>query len=678
MIRKILIANRGEIAIRVARTCNRLGIPTATVHSTADRFSRHVREIGESVELGPPPATESYLNIDAVVEAARQVGADAIHPGYGFLSENADAARAVEEAGLIWIGPRSETIEQFGDKAKSKVLAVAAGVPVIPGVDGSFTEPSKVVAAVRQVGVPVLLKASAGGGGRGMRLVESFDNIEQSVDAAMSEAQRSFGSPEVMVERYLVDARHIEVQIAGDGEGNVIHLRERECSLQRRHQKIIEEAPANSLSDDLRERILEAACSLGRYVLYRGIGTVELIVTGEEFYFLEVNPRIQVEHPVTEEITGIDLVELQLQVANGAGLGIEQDQIKARGHAIEARVYAEDPAAGFLPAVGNIDKLELPDTVAGITGLRVESSVDSGDVVSPHYDSMIVKLVAWAPDRGQALNEMGLALDSSHVEGVTTNLPFLRNLLKMPEVISGEYHTRFVEESAIPSEAVVSPQTLAIAAALWLRCQRAQGVSGPWTSWTSTAGWRLSTGEAMATSAPVVVLSADSLSWQVRSFPFYEDESIRLAIDDESFDVSLFDTGVSTCVAAVSTSSVAVRYRVAQDSVFVSGVGFEVELDVSTFLANIAAASSDQGQGLTAPMTGLVLRVLVSAGDQVKEGDVIAVMESMKLELQITAQHAGVVAAVHCAPDTVIERGMVVAEIDEVDEIEAEESNTAA
>jgi 3-methylcrotonyl-CoA carboxylase alpha subunit len=668
MIQKILIANRGEIACRVARSCDRLGIPTATVHSTADRFSRHVRVIGESIELGPPPAAESYLDIAGVIQAAQQVGADAIHPGYGFLSENANAARAVEAAGLTWIGPRSETIEEFGDKAKSKVLASAAGVPVIPGVDGAYTDPSEIADAVKQVGLPVLLKAAAGGGGKGMRLVESLDDIEQAIEQAMSEALRSFGSAELMVERYLVDARHIEAQIAGDGQGDVIHFFERECSLQRRHQKIIEEAPASNLSDGLRQRILDAACNLGRHVSYRGIATVEFIVTGDEFYFLEVNPRIQVEHPVTEQITGIDLVELQLQIANGAGLGIQQDQVVPRGHAIEARVYAEDPDQGFLPVVGTITRLDLPDPVNEKTGLRVECSVDSGDEVTSHYDPMIAKLIVWAPDRQRALLEMGAVLGSSHVDGVTTNLPFLRNLVLMPAVVKGDYHTRFVEEAAIKSRSQPNPETLAIVAALWLRSQRALGASGPWGSWPNTMGWRLSTGEPMATCAPIAVLSAGEKQWQVRSFPILENGSIRLAIDDQSYEVALSDTGQNSCLAAVGSISIAVRYQVNQNSVFVSGAGFEARIDVATFLTIVSTGSTGSGQGLTAPMTGQVLRVLVNVGDRVKEGDVIAVMESMKLELQIATQHAGIVAAVHCTPDTVIERGMVIADIEQDDD----------
>lgn len=670
MIRKVLIANRGEIAVRIARTCRRLGIATATVHSSADRFSRHVREIGESFELGPPPAGESYLRVDVVIRAALELGADAIHPGYGFLSENAAAAQAVEDAGLIWLGPRPETIEQFGDKSKAKQLAVEAGVPVIPGVDGAFKDPAALTDAVKQIGLPVLLKAVAGGGGRGMRLVDSLDDLEQSVSIAMSEAERSFGAPDLMVERYLVDARHIEVQIAGDGRGKVIHLYERECSLQRRHQKIIEEAPAASLSDDLRQRILQAACSLGEKVLYRSIGTVELIVSGEEFFFLEVNPRIQVEHPVTEQITGIDLVELQLRIAMQANLGIDQADVKQTGYAFEARIYAEDPMQGYLPMVGKVEELSLPESADKLSqdsmdsGFRAECSVDRGDYVTSHYDPMILKLIAWGPDRRLALEKMTVGLDSSHIGGVTTNLAFLRALVSNASVINGDYHTKFVEDSFQAENSDLSDETVAMAAALWLRGQRTNGESGPWTSWQSTASWRLATAEPTVNGAPVAVLSSENREWQLRDFPALDSGFKRLAIDDSYFDVALFDTGEHNCVASVGERTLALSYRIDEQAVFVSTSGFEATLEVSPYLSIHESGSAASANDLAAPMTGQVLRVLVETGDQVEKGDVIVVMESMKLELEMKAQQAGTVAAVHCAPGTVIERGTAVAEID--------------
>lgn len=664
MIRKILIANRGEIAVRVARTCKRLGIPTATVHSSADRFSRHVREIGESIELGPPPASQSYLDIAGVIQAARTVGADAIHPGYGFLSENANAARAVEDAGLIWIGPRSETIDQFGDKAKSKVLAEAAGVPVIPGIDGTFSDPAEIAEAAKRVGLPVLLKAAAGGGGKGMRLVETLDGIDQAIAAAMSEAQRSFGNGELMVERYLVDARHIEVQIAGDGAGNVVHFYERECSLQRRHQKIVEEAPANNLPAHMRQRMLEAACALGRHVSYRGIGTVELIATGHEFFFLEVNPRIQVEHPVSEQITGVDLVELQIRIANGLGLGLEQADIQPHGHAIEARLYAEDPDHGFLPVVGRVDTLDLPDRPSAKQAFRAECSIDAGDEVTSHYDPMIAKLVVWGETRSQALAEMSAVLDASHVGGLTTNIAFLRNLLSMPAIVEGTYHTRFVENSLIAPADQPAPEIWAVAAALWLRAQRAAGTDGPWGNWQSSQGWRLATGLPVSTVAPVAVMTCGDTQRHVRSYPMQPDGAIRLDVDDQTIEVLIRDMDAGKCVAAVGSLSILVKHRVTTEAVFVSSGGFEVEFRTQGFLETISTGAGTSDKALTAPMTGLVVRVPVHVGAQVEAGDEIAVIESMKLEHAIVAHSAGIVVAVHCTPDMVVERGTIVAEIE--------------
>lgn len=664
MIRKILIANRGEIAVRVARTCQRLGIATATVHSSADRFSRHVREIGESIELGPPPASQSYLDVAGVIQAAKTVGADAIHPGYGFLSENATAARAVEEAGLVWVGPRSETIDQFGDKAKSKVLAEAAGVPVIPGIDGTFCDPAEIAEAAKRIGLPVLLKAAAGGGGKGMRLVETLDGIDQAIAAAMSEAQRSFGNSALMVERYLVDARHIEVQIAGDGAGNVVHFYERECSLQRRHQKIIEEAPANNLRADMRQRMLDAACDLGRHVSYRGIGTVELIATGDEFFFLEVNPRIQVEHPVSEQITGVDLVELQIRIANGLGLGLQQAEIRAHGHAIEARLYAEDPDHGFLPVVGRVDTLDLPDRQTAKRAFRAECSIDAGDEVTSHYDPMIAKLVVWGETRRQALAEMSTVLDASHVGGLTTNLAFLRSLLSMPAVVEGVYHTRFVENSHIPPAEAPAPEIWAVAAALWLRAQRAAGAEGPWGNWQSSQGWRLATGLPVSTAAPVAVLTCGGAQRQIHSYPMHPDGSVRLDVDDQTVEILIRDMDAEKCVAAIGPLSIVVKHRVAAEAIFVSSAGFEAEFRAQPFLETVSAGSGASDKALTAPMTGLVVRVPARVGVRVEAGDEIAVIESMKLEHAIVAHSAGTVVAVHCAPDMVVERGTVVAEIE--------------
>jgi 3-methylcrotonyl-CoA carboxylase alpha subunit len=441
MLKKVLIANRGEIVCRIARTCRKLGLEVATVHSSADRFARHVREIGESVELGGAAPSESYLNIDAIIAAARRVGADAVHPGYGFVSENPAFVRALDAAGLTFIGPRADTIERVGGKASAKREAARLGVPVIPGSESGMTDPAEVLNLVRGMKLPVLLKAVAGGGGRGMAVVETLEGLESRIESAMREAEKAFGNGELIVERYLPHVRHLEVQVAGDGQGHAIHLFERECTLQRRHQKVIEEAPSSGLSPRLREAILADAVKLASGVNYRGLGTVEFVVTGEEYYFLEVNPRLQVEHPVTEEVTGLDLVELQLRIADTDSLPLAQADVRCTGHAFEARLCAEDAAAGFLPATGRLQVVDFSRA-----GVRVESGVDSGDEISPHYDSMIAKLIAHGPDRESARRALVAGLRESTVIGLVTNLEFLHELLEWPETRDATFHTRLIDE----------------------------------------------------------------------------------------------------------------------------------------------------------------------------------------------------------------------------------------
>ncbi|MBW4963665.1 acetyl/propionyl/methylcrotonyl-CoA carboxylase subunit alpha, partial [Sulfitobacter sp. CW3] len=411
-INTLLIANRGEIACRIARTARAQGITPVGVHSEADANALHVREIGRSILIGAGPASESYLRIDAVLDAARQVGADAIHPGYGFLAENPDFANAVEAAGMIFVGPTAETLDRFGDKASAKDAAIAAGVPVVSGASGAKSDPAEIAAAVREMGFPVLLKAVGGGGGRGQRLVETENTLVQDIEGALREAKSTFGSEGMLLERFLPAARHVEVQIAGDGAGHVVHLFERDCTLQRRHQKVIEEAPAWGLPRTLLDQIATDAVKLGESLNYRGLGTVEFLVAGDNYFFLEVNPRIQVEHPVTEAITGLDLVAMHLRIAQGAGLGITQGDITCTGHAVEARLYAEDPANNFAPSTGKITTLSLPK------GIRIDSGVETGDEVSPFYDPMIAKLIVHAVDRETALARLAEALDHTIVAGV--------------------------------------------------------------------------------------------------------------------------------------------------------------------------------------------------------------------------------------------------------------------
>ena len=433
VFKKILIANRGEIACRIARTCRRLGVAVAGVHSRADSGALHVKTIGESIEIGGAPAAESYLRIDAVIAAAKATGAQAIHPGFGFLAENAAFARAVEAAGLVFIGPAPETIERLGDKASAKQEADAAGVPTVPGSKTPSEDPPEIAKAVRDIGLPVMLKAAAGGGGKGMRAIATLKRLDDEIGSAMREARSAFGSAGLIVEKLVEHGRHIEVQIAGDGAGNVIHLFERECSLQRRHQKLIEEAPAANLSAAMRENILADAVRLGQRLNYRGVGTVEFIVEGDRYYFLEVNPRLQVEHPVTEMVTGLDIVELMLRIAAGEGLAVAQQDIVCTGHSVEARICAEDASENFLPSTGTLSYVCFP-----ASRIRVETGVETGSQVTPYYDSMVAKLITHGETRDSALDQLDQALRETSIFGVTTNQAFLRRLIALPETQKGQ------------------------------------------------------------------------------------------------------------------------------------------------------------------------------------------------------------------------------------------------
>ena len=490
-IKTLLIANRGEIACRIARTARASGITPVGVHSQADANALHVREIGKSVCIGAGPASESYLKIDAVIAAAQSVGADAIHPGYGFLAENPDFARAVEAAGMIFMGPTPETLERFGDKASAKVAAVAAGVPVISGAEGARSDPQQIADEVRQMSLPVLLKA-VGGGGRGQRLVTDETTLMEDIQGALREAKSTFGSEGLLLERFLPEARHIEVQIAGDGKGHVVHLFERDCTLQRRHQKVIEEAPAWGLPRTLLDEIAHDAVRLGETLDYRGLGTVEFLVAGDEYFFLEVNPRIQVEHPVTEAITGLDLVALHLRIAEGAGLGLAQDDLKINGHAVEARLYAEDPAMQFAPSTGTLTTLSLP------SGLRIDSGVEEGDAVTPYYDPMIAKLIVHAPDRETALARLATALDHVAVEGVETNRAFLTALARNHEFERMQVHTRWIDgriDQLTQPPALARPVLWkAAAAVLFVAAGRRDTAAEPWTNRDTFTGWRLGLG----------------------------------------------------------------------------------------------------------------------------------------------------------------------------------------
>ncbi len=442
MLKKVLVANRGEIALRVIRACRELGVPSVAVYSGADEEALHVRLADEAVHIGPPKAQKSYLNIEAILEAAKETGADAVHPGYGFLAENAGFAAACSGAGLAFVGPSAEAIEKMGDKSAARRIAREAGVPIVPGTEGNAS-PAEALERAEEIGFPVMVKAAAGGGGRGIRVVESAGELEEAVRAASREAVAAFGEGSVYLEKFLVDPRHVEVQVMGDGEGNVVHFYERECSMQRRRQKILEEAPSPGISPATREAITAAAVRLAEEASYANAGTAEFLVDQDEsFYFIEMNTRIQVEHPITEEITGVDLVKEQLKVAAGEGLSLKQDEIPLSGHAIEFRINAEDPENNFFPSPGEVTGVEVP----GGPGVRVDTAVFAGYQIPPFYDSMVSKLVVRGADRHEALARGGRALEEYRLEGIKTTIPLHLRLLREEAFLSGRYGTGYLEK----------------------------------------------------------------------------------------------------------------------------------------------------------------------------------------------------------------------------------------
>jgi 3-methylcrotonyl-CoA carboxylase alpha subunit len=668
MFKKILIANRGEIARRIARTCSQMGITVATVHSEADRHAPHVRDIGESVPLGTAPARDSYLSIERVVAAARAVGADAVHPGYGFLAENANFADALQAAGIAFIGPTAQTLRDFGDKAEAKRLAQAAGVPTIPGSPGASADAAEVAAMARDIGLPVLLKAAAGGGGKGIRIVRSAELLDEEIAAAMREGRSAFGDPALLVERYLPQGRHVEVQIIGDGQGGVWHLWDRECSLQRRHQKVVEEAPSLPLPSGLRERLLDAAVALGRQVRYRALGTVEFLVVGDAFFFLEVNPRLQVEHPVTEAVTGLDLVALQIRAAAGAPLGLPASPLRCEGHAIELRLYAEDPEHGFLPATGRLRALRWP-----ADGTRIETGVELGSEVTPHYDPMLAKLVVHGHDRANALARARAALSATAVVGMAHNLAFLEALLARPEVAEGTLDTGCIDHLALqPPRAAWRDAAPAIAAAwVFARSRMPDGDLRPASSWTGLTHWRLN--------APL---------GQPPLHPQYE------VAGEHGTQPAWVDCRAGQCGVRLADSAHALEFGTAaadgfqllklDGRVLPLALGTEATADgervwlgdgrhtewvtVRPALRRARSTVGAAGAALVAPMTGKVLEVRVREGDAVQAGQVLVLIESMKMEMRVAAPQAGIVRAVNATVDTSVERGAVLVSVEAAEE----------
>jgi 3-methylcrotonyl-CoA carboxylase alpha subunit len=660
VFKKILIANRGEIACRIARTCHRLGMAVAGVHSAADADAVHVRMIGESTEIGGASAADSYLRIDAVIEAARRAGAEAIHPGFGFLAENAAFARAVEQAGLVFIGPTAETIERLGDKAAAKREAEAAAVPTVPGSRTASEDAAEIADIVGDLGLPVMLKAAAGGGGKGMRAVAGLDGLAGEIESAMREAKSAFGYPGLIVEKLIERGRHIEVQIAGDGKGHVIHLFERECSLQRRHQKLIEEAPAANLAAGIRDRMVADAVRLGERLNYRGFGTVEFILSADRYYFLEVNPRLQVEHPVTEMVTGIDIIETMLRIAAGEGLPLAQQDVRCRGHAVEARLCAEDPANHFLPCSGVLACVQFP-----ADGIRVETGVESGSVVSPYYDSMLAKLIAWAETRDEALDRLGRALDETSILGITTNQAFLKRLVDLPATRSATFHTRLIDEQIdqlVDKAKGPDIEALALGACFWMMRQRQPASCGPWQS-RETTGWHMAAGDDGLSPIPILHLEASGVSAEIRFAPRQADGRMIVGVNDDKLPVRLLPLQDDCFTASVGSRRETVRICRQDQTIFVHDIRGVHTLSAIPYLSYIGAVAETSGE-LRAPMMGMILRVNVAVGDRIKAGEVAAILDSMKMELRICSETDGLVTAVHCRAGETVERNAVVVVVD--------------
>ncbi|MFC9507305.1 biotin carboxylase N-terminal domain-containing protein [Streptomyces sp. NPDC057002] len=630
MFETVLVANRGEIAVRVIRTLRSMGVRSVAVFSDADADARHVREADTAVRIGPAPASMSYLSAERLLEAAARTGAQAVHPGYGFLAENAAFARACAKAGLVFIGPPADAISLMGDKIRAKETVQAAGVPVVPGGrDPDLAE------AARELGAPVLLKPSAGGGGKGMRLVRDLTLLEEEIASARREARASFGDDTLLVERWIDRPRHIEIQVLADGHGQVVHLGERECSLQRRHQKIIEEAPSVLLDEETRSAMGEAAVQAARSCGYRGAGTVEFIVNGSDpssYYFMEMNTRLQVEHPVTELITGLDLVEWQLRVAAGEPLGFAQEDVRLTGHAVEARICAEDPARGFLPSGGTVLRLREPQG----DGIRTDSGLTEGTEVGSLYDPMLSKVIAYGPDRATALRRLRSALADTVTLGVQTNAGFLRRLLAHPAVIAGDMDTGLVErevEGLIPSDV---PEEVYEAAAA-VRLDALTPEPGGWTDpFSLPTGWRLG-GTRKPPAFPLRV--QDPLEYTPRGTAAVTGDRVAVTLD-----------------------GVRHTFHRAADWLGRDGDAWHVR-DHDPVAASLSRAAHAGADSLTAPMPGTVTVVKVAAGDEVTAGQSLLVVEAMKMEHVISAPHAGKVTELDVAPGSTVAMDQVLAVI---------------
>ncbi|BBC99841.1 MULTISPECIES: acetyl-CoA carboxylase biotin carboxylase subunit [Sphingobium] len=649
-ITKILIANRGEIACRVMRTAKKMGIKTVAVYSDADARAPHVLMADEAVHIGPSPAAQSYLIADKIIDACKQTGADAVHPGYGFLSERESFRKALDAEGIIFVGPPANAIAAMGDKIESKKLALEAGVNVVPGYVGVIDDTEHAVKISNEIGYPVMMKASAGGGGKGMRLAYSEQDVREGFEATKREGLNSFGDDRVFIEKFIESPRHIEIQVLGDQHGNIVYLNERECSIQRRHQKVVEEAPSPFVSPEMRRKMGEQCVALARAVGYFSAGTVELIVSGEDktgdgFYFLEMNTRLQVEHPVTEEITGVDLVEQMIRVANGEALSFGQADVKINGWSIENRVYAEDPYRGFLPSTGRLIRYNPPETGKDDNGalIRVDDGVEEGGEVSIFYDPMIAKLITWAPTRLEAIDKQIEALDKFEIEGPGHNIDFVSALMQHERFRSGNITTGFIAEEypdgfqGAPASAELLVRLSAIGAfAAMAQADRARRIDGQ-------LGKRL----------------APPTGWQVKIGDTIHDVVIdgdEVTVDGQAIDMALeYTPGDRLIEAEFGAEDLAVRIAPVRSGFVLTAHGASHRLRILSAHAAphaqhmIEKIPPDLSRYLICPMPGLLVALHVAEGDKVEAGQPLAVIEAMKMENILRAQKTGVVKSVSAA-----------------------------
>lgn len=645
MINKLLVANRGEIAIRVFRTCRKMGISTVAVFSEADKNALFVNYADEAISLGGFAASESYLLQDKIIEAAKRTGADAIHPGYGFLSENEDFAKRCEQEGIIFVGPNSKAIEAMGDKIRAKEIMIKHDVPVVPGYDGKDQSVAMLKKKAIEIGFPVLLKASAGGGGKGMRIVREEKSLEKEIEGAKREALNAFGDDTLLIEKYFDSARHIEFQIMGDKHGNVIHLFERECSIQRRYQKIIEESPSPVMTPALRDKMSAAAMKAAKAIKYDNAGTVEFIVDDKlNFYFLEVNTRLQVEHPVTEMVTGLDLVKMQIEVAQGMPLSVKENEVKQTGHAIECRLYAEDPSNNFLPAIGKILSF-IPDETSCT---RYDSGIESGSVVDIHYDPMIAKVITYGATRNEAIRKMKHSLKKTALLGITSNKNFLIDILNHPEFEEGKFNTHFLnhhpELSAKKSLTENQLQQISIAATLWLWSQRESKRD---LLKNIPSGWRNSFYKMQEEKFSV---DGQEITVLYRNLT----EGFFFKIADKDFSAQPINQIGQTITCEISGHRKTFIIAQSGESLFIhDDEAGSVTLKI---LPRFPEAEAEKVKGgYAAPMPGEVVKVLVKAGDKVKSGDALVILSSMKMENTIEAFEDGVVEEVYVEPKKFVE-----------------------